>query len=95
VFIYTVIQGAYAPTGGAQDKALLNNKHDVSLYYSEQLATSSELFDKTSIDQLLNRVTADVQTVAKAEAVIDYVIENPVTLTGLITDTAAWEAFWV
>jgi len=93
-FIYTVIQGAYATTGGAQDKALLNNKHEVSLYYSEQLATSSEVFDE-SIDQVLNRVTGNAQTVEKAEAVIDYVIDNPITLTGLITDTpATWEAFW-
>jgi len=96
VFIYSIIQGAYAPSGSATDRALLNNKHDVSLYYSEQLATSEEAFDETSIDQLLNRVTDDAQTVVKAEAVIDYVIDNTVTLTGLITDTpAAWEAFWV
>jgi hypothetical protein len=96
VFIYTVIQGAYAPTGGANDRALLNNKHDVSLYYSEQLAThSSEGFDY-NIDKVLNRVTADAQTVGKAEAVIEYVIDNPITLTGLITDTpAVWEVFWV
>jgi len=94
VFIYAVIQGAYAPTGGATDKALLNNKHDVSLYYSEQLATHAEAFDN-NIDKILNRVTADTHTVATAMAVIDYVIENPITLTGLINDTpTAWEAYW-
>jgi len=94
VFIYTVIQGAYAPTGGAQDKALLNNKHDVSLYYSEQLATSAEVFDN-KIDQVLNRVTANTHSVVDAKAVIDYVIDNPISLTGVINDTATWEAFWV
>jgi len=95
VFIYTVIKGAFAPTGSASDKALLNNKHDVSLYYSEQLATSTEGFD-TNITQVLNRVNADDQTVKNAVNVIDYVIDNPITLTGLINDTpAAWEAFWV
>jgi len=94
VFIYSIIQGAYAPSGSASDKALLNNKHEVSLYYSEQLATSAEAFDY-SIDKVLNRVTADAQTVEKAENVIDYVVDNPITLTGLINDTpAAWEAFW-
>jgi len=95
VFIYSIIQGAYAPSGSATDKSLLNNKHDVSLYYSGQLATSAEGFD-TSIAQVSNRVTADAQTVGKAEAVVDYVIDNPITLTGLINDTpAVWEAFWV
>lgn len=95
VFIYSIIQGAHASSGSASDKALLNNKQGASLYYSERLATSTETFD-FSIDQVLNRVTADAQTVAHAEAVIDYVIENPVTLTGLINDTpAAWESFWV
>jgi len=94
-FIYTVIQGAYAPTGSAADKALLNNKHDVSLYYSEQLAMHpSEGFDG-KIDQVLNRISADADTVVRAEAVIDYVIDNPITLTGLVSDTVAWEAFWV
>ncbi len=93
VFIYAVIQGAYASTAGASDRALLNNKHDVSLYYSEQLATyPSEGFDP-NIDKVLNRVTADPQTVEQAEALIDYVIENPITLTGVI-DTPTWDTFW-
>jgi len=94
-FLYTVIQAASAPTGNGSDKALLTNKHDVSLYYSEQLATHpSEGFDG-KIDQVLNRITADAHTVVRAEAVIDYVIDNPITLTGLVSDTVAWEAFWV
>jgi methionine-rich copper-binding protein CopC len=95
MFIYSVIQGAYAPTGGATDKALLNNKHDVSLYYSEQLATHPSVEFDTNIDKVLNRVTANAKTVGKAEAVIDYVIDNPITLTGVVNDTATWEAFWV
>lgn len=89
-----MIQGAYAPTGGASDRALLNNKHDVSLYYSEQLATHpSEAFDN-NIDEVLNRVTSDSQTVDDAEAVIDYVMENEITLTGLVQDDVLWESFW-
>lgn len=93
VFIYAVIQGAYAPSGSAADRDLLNNKHEVSLYYSEQLAThAGELFDDR-IDQVLNRVTADGQTVVQAEGVIDYLIENTITLTGLI-ETPTWDTFW-
>ncbi len=94
VFIYTVIQGAYAPTGGASDRALLNNKHDVSLYYSEQLAThSSESFDN-NIDEVLDRVTSNSQTVEDAEAVIDYVMDHEITLTGVVQDVELWESFW-
>ena len=94
VFILTVINGAYAPTGGALDKALLNNKHDVSLYYTEQLALNpTEGFDSRIVD-VLNRVSSDANTVTQAQSVIDYVMDQPVTLTGLITNTPTWEAFW-
>jgi len=95
IFIYSVIQGAYAPTGGVLDRALLSNKHDASLYYAEQLALHpTEAFD-AKIDQVLSRITADAQTIVQAEEVIDYVIENPITLSGLITGSpATWEAFW-
>jgi hypothetical protein len=95
IFIYSVIQGAYAPSGGVLDRALLNNKHDVSLYYAEQLALHpTEAFD-AQINQVLSRITADAQSILQAVEVIDYVIENPITLTGLITDSPSeWEAFW-
>ena len=93
-FIYAVIQGAYAPTGGESDRTLLANKHTVSLYYSEQLALqATEEFDD-NIEQVLNRVTAESQTVTQATAVIDFVFDDPITLTGLISQTEAWEAFW-
>jgi len=94
VFILTVINGAYAPTGGASDRALLHNKHDVSLYYSEQLALNpTEGFDSHIVD-VLNRVSSDANTVIQAESVIDYVIDHSVTLTGLIADTPTWDGFW-
>lgn len=93
-FIYAVIQGAYAPTGGASDRTLLANKHTVSLYYSEQLALQTgEEFDD-NIEQVLNRVTAERQTVIQATAVIDFVLDDPITLTGLVSQTEVWEAFW-
>jgi len=98
VFIYSVILGAYAETGGAEDRALLSNKHAVSLYYSEQLAThAAEVYD-FAIEHVLNRVTADPETVVRAEKVIDFVIADTIaetiTLTGVVADPPTWEAFW-
>jgi hypothetical protein len=37
-FILDVIEGAYAPTSGPEDRTLIDNKHDVSLYYSGLLS---------------------------------------------------------
>lgn len=93
-FIYTVIQGAYAPSGGISDRALLNNKHDVSLYYSEQLAINSSVVFDEDIDSVLNKVSSDTITVTQAENVIDYVISHSLKLAGVISDTATWNAFW-
>jgi hypothetical protein len=64
-----------------------------SLVRMKEKKICAEGFDY-NISQVLNRVTDDAQTVVKAEAMIDYVIDNPITLTGLITDTpAVWEVF--
>lgn len=94
VFINTVINGAYAPTGGAGDRALLDNKHAVSLHYTEQLSSfPTEAFDM-GISTVLNRVTSNPATVNQGLAVIDYVMDNPITLTGLINDAQAFNAFW-
>ena len=35
-FILDVIEGAYAPTSGPEDRTLIDNKHDASLYYTGQ-----------------------------------------------------------
>lgn len=94
VFILTVINGAYAPTGGASDRALLNNKNAVSLHYTEQLSSfPTEAFD-LGISTVLNRVTNNPATVNQGLAVIDHVMDNPITLTGLISDAQAFNAFW-
>jgi methionine-rich copper-binding protein CopC len=93
-FILAVINGAYAPSGGADDRALLNNKHDVSLYYTEQLLLYPLEGLDQNIDTVLNRVSSDPATVAKAMEVIDYIMEQPVSLTGLLQDVAAWENLW-
>lgn len=93
-FIFNVIEGAYAPTGGAADRDLLINKHAVSLYYVEQLSMHPrELFD-AGITAVLNAVTGDSGTVEIARNIVDYVIENPVTLTGIVQDTHLWGSYW-
>jgi len=93
-FILTVIRGAYAPTGSADDKALLNHKHAVSLYYSEQLALHpGEAFDN-AIDLVLNKVDARPGSVTSAMKVIDHLMQSPVGLVGLSQDTAAWTSLW-
>ncbi len=80
-FILTVINGAYDGPSAA-DKALLNNKHDASMYYSEQLALNpAEGFD-SNISKVLNKVTADRGTVTSAMEVIDYAMNDPITVTG-------------
>ena len=93
-FILTIINGAYAPTGGAGDRALLDNKHAVSLHYTEKLSsTPTEAFDM-GISTVLNRVTNNPATVNQGLAVIDHVMDNPITLTGLINDAQAFDAYW-
>jgi hypothetical protein len=94
-FILTVISGAYAPTGGASDRALLINKHDASMYYAEQSSLNPEEGFDDAITEVLNRVGADGDTVGRAREVIDYVMENPVTLTGVFADQALWDSFWL
>lgn len=94
VFILTVINGAYAPTGGADDKALLNNKNAVSLYYTEQLALFPTKDFDANISEVLNLVTKNPATVDQGLAVIDHVMDNPITLTGLINDAQDFNAFW-
>ena len=94
VFINTVINGAYAPTGGAGDRALLDNKHAVSLHYTEQLSSFPTKSFDIGISTVLNRVTNNPATVNQGLAVIDHVMDNPITLTGLINDAQAFDAFW-
>lgn len=94
-FILTVINGAYSATGGAEDKALLNNKHDVSLYYAEQSSLNpNESFDN-GINSLLNAVTSNSGTVGVAQEIINYAFaEDEITLTGIINDQSLWASFW-
>ena len=64
------------------------------MYYAEQSSLHpAEGFDD-AITAVLNRVGADANTVASAEALIDYAMDNPITLSGIVEDVTLWESFW-
>jgi VCBS repeat-containing protein len=93
-FVGEFIQGAYAPTSGEDDRALLAIRHDAALYYVNKLAINpSEGFDP-AISALLARVTGDAGTEDRAEDVIDHAFANPVTLTGVMTDQTLLDSIW-
>ena len=94
IFVATVIRAAYAPTSGVRDREFLTNKHDVALYYVNGLAAHAhEEFDP-AINALLSRVTDDSTSRDRAELVIDYALTNPLTLTGLMEDSALFQSVW-
>ena len=93
-FLLSVINGAYAPTSGEEDRSLLGNKHDVSVYYAEQSAIHpDEGFDE-AINLLLNQVTDDTDTALSAIAIIDHAITNEITLGGIIEDQSLFDQLW-
>lgn len=93
-FILDMMAGAYAPSAGPEDRTLIENKHDVSLYYTGQMAINPDEGFDWAIQDLLNRVNGDEGTVAGAEQVIDYAFDNPITLTGVMADEALFDALW-
>ena len=93
-FVGEVILGAYAPTSGVEDRNLLTNRHEVAMYYVNQLSVQQlEGFD-AAINTLLTRVTGVAATEDKAENVIDYAFANPITLTGVMTDQGLLDSIW-
>jgi uncharacterized protein YebE (UPF0316 family) len=93
-FILDVIEGAYAPTSGPEDRTLIDNKHDVSLYYSERLSLQPEEGFDSTIATVLNRVTGEVNTVPAAARVIDYAFDNPTTLAQIVGNAALFDSLW-
>lgn len=85
-FVSNVLQGAYAPSSGPEDRAQLANKHDVALYYINQLFTQTDDVFESQINELLAKVGLDAAGKDKATAVIDYVLSNPITLAGVLND---------
>lgn len=93
-FVAEVILGAYAPSSGAGDRDLLTNKHNVAMYYVNQLATQPEEGYDASINDLLAKLTSDNVTQAKAEDVIDYAFAQPVSLAGVVNDSVLLNSLW-
>ena len=94
-FILDVIEGAYAPTSGPEDRTLIDHKHDASLYYSGRLSLQpAEGFD-AAITAVLNRVSGDADSVAGAGRVIDYAFDNPATLVEIVGNAALFDTLWV
>lgn len=94
VFLLSVINGAYAESSGDEDRDLLGNKHDVSVYYAEQSALHPEEDFDDAINTLLNDVTGDDATEVSAKAVIDYAFANDVTLSGIMADQELLDQIW-
>ncbi len=94
VFLLAVINGAYAPTSGEEDRSLLGNKHDVAVYYAEQSALNPEEGFDQAINDLLNEVTGDDETYTSAKAVIDHSFENDITLGGILEDQTLFDQLW-
>jgi hypothetical protein len=94
-FILDVIEGAYAPTSGPEDRTLIDNKHEASLYYSGLLSLQPEEGFDSTIATVLNRVTGDTNTVAAAERVIDYAFDHTATLAEIVGNAALFDGLWV
>ena len=94
-FILDAIEGAYAPTSGPEDRALIDNKHAVSLYYTGELSIRPQEGYDLAVGDLLDLVNGDVETVAAAQRVIDYAFYDPLTLTGVMADEALFDSLWM
>jgi hypothetical protein len=93
-FVGSVVLGAYAETSGARDRDFLSNRHDVSLGYVNRLLEQPGEGRDAAIDDLLLLVTDDEATAAAAEELLDFVFEDPITLTGVMTDQALLDSFF-
>lgn len=91
-----MIEGAYAPTSGPEDRTLIDNKHAASLHYSGKLSLQPQEGFDPAITPVLNRVSGDPGTVAAAERVIDYAFANPetLTLTQIVGNGSLFESLW-
>lgn len=93
-FILDVIEGAYAPTSGPEDRTLIDNKHAASLHYSGKLSLQPQEGFDAAITTVLNRVSGNPSSVAAAERVIDYAFSHPETLTQIVGNASLFESLW-
>lgn len=94
LFVAEVIFGAYADSSGPADRSYLAHRHDIALYYTNQLALRPEEPFDPAIDRLLQMVSADPASHAGAEAIIDHALSSPVTLAGVLDDPALFDTIW-
>ncbi len=94
VFLLSVINGAYAPTSGDEDRNLLSNKHDVAVYYAEQSSVNSDEGFDSAINELLNLITDNADTAESAVDVIDHAFSNDITLSGIMEDQSLLDQIW-
>ena len=89
-----LLLGAYSPNSGPEDRGLLTNKHDVAMYYVNQLYQMPEEGYDSAINDLLADLMMDPATATKAMNVIDYAFQDPVTLTGIMSNQALLGILW-
>ena len=94
IFVAAVILGAYAPTSGPDDRDLLTHKHNVALHYVNRLSVSADEVYSPAIDALLALVNQQPQTQTSAKAVIDYAMDNTITLAGVMADPQLFDTLW-
>lgn len=94
-FVAELILGAYAVTSGDEDRDLLTNKHDVAMYYVSELSMNLDEGFSPAINDLLELVTGDDSTAGKAEYVIDYAMDNPIDLAGIMADQPLFDGLWM
>ena len=93
-FVGELVLGAYAITSGPEDRGYLGNRHDVGMYYVNKLSIQSEEGFDARINDLLALVDGTTATKNSALAVIDHVFDQPVTLTGVMSDAVLLQSLW-
>jgi serralysin len=93
-FILEIIGGAYNPDNPPDDRNLIDNKHDASLYYTGELALQPQEGYDIAIVDLLNLVNGNDNTVMASERVIEYAFDNPTTLSGVMADQTLFNSLW-
>lgn len=93
-FVAEVIFGAYAPTSGAEDRNLLSNRHEVALYYVNQLLLHPEEGYDTAIDDLIDQISGEAGMPARAAEVIGHAFANPISLAGVLADQTLYASLW-
>ena len=93
-FVSAVVLGAYSATSGPRDEDFLSNRHEVALSYLNRLLEQPEEPKDDAVNSLLQLVTDDDATVTAAENLLDFVFEDMITLTGVMTDQGQVDGFF-